>query len=279
MEKSSKTTQERVKNLRKRRRIIGYGSYQSPLKTVKIFPCLKSDFGHDIITTVQNLPHVITILGLGLMLGLEHSLDADHVIAVSTLASRHKSLKTSSKEGTLWGMGHTLMLLLVGILVLGFKLTIPRQLALGMEFCVGAMLVLLGLSVFKKVFSRKIHMHEHAHGGLVHEHPHLHQKDSHDHAHRPLFVGMIHGLAGSSALMLLVLSTISSFGLGIIYIIVFGVGSIISMLVISILLGLPFVLTGSFYQLNRWTRIAAGLASVGLGISTMVKMGLQMRFL
>jgi high-affinity nickel permease len=217
----------------------------------------------------------VTILGFGLLLGVEHALDADHVVAVSTITSENKSLKASSKVGALWGMGHTLTLLLVGILVLSFKLSIPQKLALGMEFLVGVVLAVLGGSVLYKVLKQKLHLHAHRHDNLLHEHPHPQTEEDHQHHHRSLIVGMIHGLAGSSALMLLVLSTIPSFGLGILYILVFGVGSIAGMFVISTLIGLPFVLTNRFILVNRWIRMIAGIVSILLGISIMVQTGAQ----
>jgi high-affinity nickel permease len=215
----------------------------------------------------------ITVLGFGLLLGIEHALDADHVVAVSTITSENKSLKVSARVGSLWGIGHTLTLLLVGILVLGFKLTIPPRLALSLEFFVGIVLVFLGGAVLRNVFSQKVHIHEHQHDHLTHEHPHSSKEVAHEHRHRPLFIGMIHGLAGSSALMLLVLSTIPSFGLGILYIIVFGIGSIAGMLIISTLIGLPFVLTTQFYRLNRWLRILAGCVSIILGVVILFRIG------
>jgi sulfite exporter TauE/SafE len=221
----------------------------------------------------EPLAQAITVLGLGLMLGVEHALDADHVVAVSTITSENRSLKVSARVGSLWGIGHTLTLLFVGILVLGFKLTIPSRLALGLEFFVGIVLIFLGAAVLRNVFFKKVHIHEHHHEDRTHEHFHSSKESAHEHRHRPLYIGMIHGLAGSSALMLLVLSTIPSFGLGILYILVFGVGSIAGMLIISTLIGLPFVLTTQFYLLNRWLRILAGCVSIILGVVILFKIG------
>jgi len=214
--------------------------------------------------------------GLGLILGIKHALDADHVIAVSTIVSEHRSLKWASLIGAFWGLGHTATLFVVGLLVIGLRLTIPARLALALEFAVALMLVVLGMSILWRSFgAERLHLHTHAHSPETHTHFHIHgiREEDHSHPHpfksmqKPFVVGMVHGLAGSAALMLLVLTTIPSPLAGLAYILIFGVGSVGGMLILSSLIGLPFILTARrFALLNRWIRISAGIASVVFGL-------------
>lgn len=222
-------------------------------------------------------PSIYAAFGLGLLLGIQHALDPDHLIAVSTIVSEHKNLKWASLIGAFWGLGHTATLFAVGLLVIGLRLTIPEQLALGLEFLVAMMLVFLGLRILWQSFGvEKIHLHTHSHNPETHTHFHVHAnpKEDHGHAHpframrRPFFVGMVHGLAGSAALMLLVLGTIPSALVGLAYIVIFGLGSVGGMLILSSMISLPFVLTAQrFTILNRWIRVVAGLASVIFGLT------------
>jgi ABC-type nickel/cobalt efflux system permease component RcnA len=221
-------------------------------------------------------PTLYAAFGLGLILGVRHALDADHLIAVSTIVSEHKNLKWATLIGAFWGLGHTTTLFAVGVLVIGLRLTIPTRVALGLEFLVAVMLVILGANILWRSFQReKAHLHAHNHSPETHVHFHVHGSAPEDHAHphvfktmrKPFFVGMVHGLAGSAALMLLVLTTIPSPMDGLFYIVIFGFGSVGGMLVLSSLIGLPFILTAQrFTALNRWIRLAAGLASVIFGI-------------
>jgi len=221
-------------------------------------------------------PTLYAAFGLGLILGVKHALDADHLIAVSTIVSEHKNLKWASLIGAFWGLGHTTTLFAVGVLVIGLRLTIPTRVALGLEFLVALMLVVLGANILWRSFQReKAHLHAHNHSPETHVHFHVHDSAQEDHSHphvfksmrKPFFVGMVHGLAGSAALMLLVLTTIPSPTAGLLYIVIFGFGSVGGMLVLSSLIGLPFVLTAQrFTALNRWIRLVAGLASVLFGI-------------
>lgn len=226
---------------------------------------------------------LLTTLALGLALGIKHALDADHVVAVSTIVSQYRNPLKATLVGIFWGIGHTTTLLLVGIAVIGFKLVIPDQLALSMEFLVGVVLFALGVQILWQYLPKKKHTHIHDHGAEMHAHEHVHLRKEGEanvqhHAprqHRSLLLGMIHGLAGSAALMLLVLSSIQSPVEGVIYILVFGVGSILGMMVISTLIGLPFALSsGRFASLNQMVRFTAGALSVALGIFIMVSIGL-----
>mgnify|MGYP003393973441 FL=1 len=213
---------------------------------------------------------------LGLILGIKHALDADHLIAVSTTVSEHQSLKWASLIGAFWGLGHTTTLFVVGLFVIGLRLTIPPRLALGLEFLVAVMLVILGGSILWRSFRvEKLHLHAHAHNPQTHAHFHLHGSREEDHSHphpftsmrKPFLVGMVHGLAGSAALMLLVLTTIPSALAGLAYILIFGFGSVGGMLLLSSMIGLPFILTARRFSLvNGWIRLLAGAASVVFGL-------------
>jgi high-affinity nickel permease len=228
----------------------------------------------------MELTPVVT-LALGFVLGMEHALDADHVVAVSTMVSRHRSLVRSSLVGIFWGLGHTASLFLVGVVVILLKVRIPERLALSMEFVVGIVLVALGASILWGFLRRRVHAHIHRHEGEMHVHFHSHAGGAHhDHEHpsagygRSVVVGMIHGLAGSAALMLLILATIRDPLVALLYILVFGAGSILGMLGISALLGVPFVLTADrFAGIHRGLRMAAGTASILYGAWIMVSTG------
>jgi len=219
---------------------------------------------------------LLAIFGLGLLYGIQHATDADHLVAVSTIVSEHKSFKWASFIGAFWGLGHTTTLFLVGLVVIGLRVAIPPRLALGLEFLVALMLVLLGSRILWRSFGvEKIHLHTHAHNPETHTHFHVHDSHGQDHRHahpfrsmrKPFVVGMIHGLAGSAALMLLVLTSIPSVVAGMAYIAVFGIGSVGGMLLLSGLIGLPFILTAQrFSRVNRWIQVAAGVASLLFGL-------------
>jgi high-affinity nickel permease len=222
-------------------------------------------------------PTLIATLGLGFILGLKHALDADHIIAISTIVGEHKSISKSSLVGTFWGLGHTVSLSVVGLLVILLRLAIPPKVALAMEFGVAVMLIMLGANVIRKFFrERRVHIHAHEHDGFTHTHIHLHESKTegiHKHNHlikfgsKPFLVGLVHGLAGSAALMLLVLATIPSPLIGIYYILIFGLGSIGGMLVMSSLISIPFVLTANkFMLINEGIKILAGVSSLAFGI-------------
>jgi sulfite exporter TauE/SafE len=234
------------------------------------------------ILGVTLTPNLIIVFGF--VTGLTHATEADHVTAVATMVSRHRKLTRASLLGALWGIGHTSTLFMVGLAVLLLAVSIPAKLALSMEFGVGIMLVVLGLSVVKSArdnrflnaflaFSTK-HMHPHAHGNTIHTHPHSHD-EHHEHSHRSILVGMVHGMAGSGALMLLVLSTVDSVGSGLAYITLFGVGSIVGMLAISTVIGLPFVFTArKFARVNQYIRIVAAFVSMGIGMNLMYEIAM-----
>jgi len=220
---------------------------------------------------------LIGLLGLGLVLGLRHALDPDHIAAVSTIVSESRSVRRSSLIGTFWGLGHTMSLLIAGVLVIALKVQISDRVALWMEFAVALMLILLGLkAMLKPLRGWRIHVHQHTHGGGSHSHLHLHrpsEEHAHQHRHllrsgaRPFLVGMVHGMAGSAALMILVLATIPSALAGLIYIAVFGLGSVGGMLIMSSLISLPFIFTRQrFKVLSEGLQVAVGLFSLSFGL-------------
>ena len=213
-----------------------------------------------------------SVLLIGFVLGLRHATEADHLAAVSTIVSEKKSLFTASIVGGLWGVGHTISLFAVGLIVIFLKLQISPAIESKLEACVGLMLVILGVNALRKLYqSEKIHAHTHEHDGHAHIHIHTHKDESAEASHhrfspRSVVVGMVHGLAGSAALMLLVVPTIQSPPVALLYILVFGVGSIGGMMVMSLLIGLPFHFTANRFDfLNKGIRLCAGVFSLLLG--------------
>lgn len=211
---------------------------------------------------------------LGFLLGIRHSLDADHIVAVTSIIARGQGLLRSSIVGLSWGAGHTITILAVGFGVLVLKLNIPDVLALSLEFVVGVVLVVLGVPLLRRL-AGGAHIHTHAHGERRHWHAHSHDTAAgHEHRHvrGPLAVGMVHGLAGSGALVLLVLSSMASVPQGLLFLLLFGAGSILGMLVISGLLGLPFRYAAG-RGWDRWLHGAVGLGSIAFGVFIMWRVG------
>jgi uncharacterized membrane protein YidH (DUF202 family) len=216
-------------------------------------------------------------LGLGLLLGIRHATDADHVAAVSTLVSQHRSLARSCILGAWWGAGHTMALLAAGVAVVAFKLTISPEVERGMETVVALVLILLGGQVLLRTLGTwTLHRHEHVHDGLAHSHVHLHIGSTGPPGHfhllrlggRPFLLGLLHGMAGSAALMLLALTTIPSPLGGLLYILVFGIGSTGGMLLLGGLIGIPFVLTARRSRgIHLGIQACAGAASLLLGLA------------
>lgn len=208
---------------------------------------------------------LIGLFGLGFLLGLKHAFDADHVAAVSIIYS--KEAKKASLTGMLWGIGHTISLLIIGFIILFFKIGVPKKLAISFEFIVGIMLVVLGINVLMTLKKNESHFHKHKHGKEDHIHFHSHLiTRNHKHYHQPLMIGLVHGLAGSAALTLLILATISSIFVGLVYILIFGIGSIIGMVLVSNILSLPFRLAeNKFGRIDKILRLGASLMSVAMG--------------
>lgn len=216
-----------------------------------------------------------SILGFGFLLGLWHAKDPDHLAAVSTIVAEKRSLFSSTVIGGFWGLGHTLALLAVGALVIFLKLQISERVEAWLEALVGFMLVALGTRALLKLGQKsKVHVHSHEHDGLHHTHIHTHENESKEATHhfrdfspRSIAIGMVHGLAGSAGVMLLILPTISTPGIALLYIVLFGAGSIAGMMLMSLLIGLPFHITqGRFEALNKTVLALAGGFSLSLGV-------------
>ena len=187
----------------------------------------------------------MTAILLGALLGLRHATDADHVVAVTAIVARERSLLRAAKIGALWGVGHTLTLLLVGGAIVAFRLVIPPRIGLGLEFGVALMLIGLG---YANLRSRG----EPAPQGA---------------ALRPVLVGTVHGLAGSAAVALLVLATIRETGPAIAYLLVFGLGTILGMVAVTVILAAPALYAGTrITRLHGGIRLAAGALSIAFGL-------------
>ena len=237
---------------------------------------------------------LLSIVAIGFFLGMRHATDADHVIAVSTIVSRQQSPWRAALIGGVWGIGHTLTIFAVGMAIILFNLVIPARLGLTMELSVGVMLIALGVwNVASFLHARsqadaQIHSHAHAHGDYVHTHPHGHSPEAHTHTPeqtplawldrrlanlaayqliRPLLVGVVHGLAGSAAVALLVLASIPNAKWAIAYLLVFGVGTIAGMTLITLSMMSAFAYVGAR---SKWftqrLAIASGLLSLAFGL-------------
>ena len=250
----------------------------------------------------------LAIIALGFFLGMRHATDPDHVIAVSTIVSRERSVRHAALIGVLWGLGHTMTIALVGAAIILFSVVIPPRIGLTMELSVGLMLVVLGvmnLSGFTRWITETltpavgqgtlVHSHSHAHGDFVHSHPHGHSPETHGHPEgatpqgwldrtfgrlglyqslRPLIVGIVHGLAGSAAVALLVLTTIRNPVWAIAYLLVFGVGTIAGMMLITAVIAMPLALGGNRFRLmNRYFATASGVVSLAFGMFLVYQIG------
>ncbi len=221
---------------------------------------------------------MFSIMMLGLLIGMRHAFEADHMAAVASLASRHTTVREAVWQGSVWGLGHTLTLFLFGSLVLVMGWVIAESLACYLELAVGAMLLLLGLDVLRQIIRQRVHYHIHSHApGGQHFHAHCHAGEqtthassSHQHSHpqrfpvRALLVGMMHGMAGSAALILLTLETVGSAWTGLLYIILFGFGSVLGMAILSAVIAIPLR-----YSSRGLTVMHNGLQLL-IGVSTVV---------
>ena len=223
------------------------------------------------------------ILGLGFLLGMQHALEADHIAAVSSIAARRTEVGDIVKHGLTWGLGHTVTLLVfAGIAILLGHAT-PEKFARPIETGVGVMLVGLGAHVLWRLWRDRVHFHAHAHGdGTVHLHAHSHAgetishgRSSHAHAHgfrwRTLLVGLMHGMAGSAALLLLTASQASSAAAGLGYVALFGIGSMIGMGALSVVIAVPLVLSARWLSLaNSGLQGAVGAITMMIGAGTII---------
>jgi ABC-type nickel/cobalt efflux system permease component RcnA len=240
-----------------------------------------------------------TIVALGFFLGMRHATDPDHVIAVTTIVARQRKPGSAAWIGALWGLGHTVTILIVGGGIILFRWVIPPRIGLSMEFSVGLMLILLGLTNLTGIWrlvsarsaaggARALHSHPHRHGDFIHDHPHGHGSERHPHDPertpvgwldqrfgalgtyrwvRPLLVGIVHGLAGSAAVALLVLATIADPTWAAFYLLVFGLGTIAGMILITVAIAVPLSWgSARSARMGEMLRISSGVVSLAFGL-------------
>ena len=228
------------------------------------------------------------IVLLGLFLGMRHSTDPDHVVAVSTIVSRERSVRHAALIGVLWGVGHTLTISLVGSAIILFGMVIPPRIGLSMEFSVAVMLILLGVLNLTGVIrwltekltpaDRLLEKTEVSSNQSVATGSSLHRMATRVGWYqllRPLFVGLVHGLAGSAAVALLVLSTIHSPLWAIAYLVVFGVGTIAGMMLMTSVIAFPIVYSGNrFTRAGNYLGVASGIVSTAFGMFLVYQIGM-----
>nr|WP_239558094.1 sulfite exporter TauE/SafE family protein [Neobacillus cucumis] len=215
---------------------------------------------------------LLSILGLGFLLGLKHAMEPDHVIAVSTIASQSKKLWKSSLTGIFWGVGHTATLCFVGLAVILLKGEIPEIWAMSLEYVVGIMLVYLGCSAIIRYKNSRIHRA--SHHGSQEPQTQVHRYKGTLYV-KSLFMGFVHGLAGSAAMVILTISTVQTVWGGVLYILVFGLGTIISMLVFTTILGIPFVMVSKRAMFHKAFAQITGVISTVFGFYYMYHLGVS----
>jgi hypothetical protein len=228
---------------------------------------------------------MFAILGVGFLLGMQHALEADHVAAVSSIAARRTDVGDIVRHGLTWGLGHTLTLFVFAGAAIMLGHAIPEHLARPLETAVGVMLVGLGAHVLWRIWQDRVHFHTHGHGdGTVHIHVHSHVQSPdtgsvpharavHEHGHgfrwRTLLVGLMHGMAGSAALLVLTVSQASSPAVGLAYVALFGIGSMIGMGALSIVIAVPLVISARWLtSANRILQGAVGVVTIAIGVMT-----------
>lgn len=222
------------------------------------------------------------VLLLGLGIGMQHALEADHIAAVSSIAAKETSVRRIVTHGVVWGLGHTATLVVVAGCALAFGLAITDELAGWLELLVGVMLIVLGGHLVVTLVRDRVHAHRHYHrNGTMHWHAHSHRDEDrphdlccHVHHHRrglpvrSLLVGMMHGIAGSAALLILTAASFGSAVLGVSYIILFGLGSIFGMAVLSTIIAVPLAWSSrALSRVNGCLRSAIGVGTVILGVT------------
>jgi len=231
-----------------------------------------------------NNPFLIIIAGL--MIGLLHAFEPDHLSAVSTQLlnnnntseSKKRSLRNltviSSLRGALWGMGHTSSIILMGLLIAGLSLNIPENFFISAEVVVGFMLIVLGiLTVANKSLLKQKHTHPHKHSDkIVHTHPHTHNED-HKHSHKSYLIGCVHGIAGSGSLVALIAATMNGFDMMMYFLILFGIGSIIGMTAASGVMGLPFIFFSKISSVTKYLRYVIASITFIIGFNIIFSIG------
>ena len=241
-------------------------------------------------------PGLLSAIFLGFLLGLQHATDPDHLVAVATILTRERRFVDGAMIGVLWGAGHMTTLTIVGIAIIGLKLTIPPVVGDRVELVVAAMLIVLGLLRRRDaargveavpvghvvadhdhgVRARVVHSHAHAHGvEHPHEHPHVHPSSTLAAlgwragwpAWRALMVGAVHGLAGSAAVSLLVLATLRSTAGAFLYLLIFGLGTIIGMTALTAIMAYPVSLALRYRRARQALALGAGVGSIVFGLA------------
>jgi ABC-type nickel/cobalt efflux system permease component RcnA len=220
----------------------------------------------------EKLGPFLFIAGLGLLLGMRHSTDPDHVVAVSTIVSKQRSIRQAGLIGTIWGLGHTLTIFAVGSLIILFGVVIPPRLGLSMEFSVALMLILLGVLNLTGVLQRVTSFLTRKRQPLQVERT-LDQFGVYQ-CVRPLVIGIVHGLAGSAAVALLVLSTIHNPVWATLYLLIFGAGTMVGMMCMTAAMAVPLAYAGNrFGSLSRVFSVTSGVVSVCFGFFLVYQLG------
>jgi len=224
-------------------------------------------------------------MGLGLVVGIQHAFEPDHISAVSTQISKSKLTKKSTKQlitqsitkssilGVIWGAGHTTTLVLIGFLVYALAITIQDQIFSGFEFAVGIMLVFLGIST---ILNKKIqfkHTSTSTQRWTIHLDEHNHDDSNHKHSHKSYLIGLVHGLAGSGSLVVLTAITFDNVGIMLGFIVIFGVGSMIGMALVGSLMGIPLAFGTRFTSIQKTFRYVTGMFSLVIGFNIMYQIG------
>jgi len=224
---------------------------------------------------------LLSIMALGFFLGMRHATDPDHVIAVTTIVSRQRNVRHAALIGLLWGLGHTITIFVVGSAIILFGFVIPPRIGLTMELSVGLMLILLGILNLSGLtrwitetltaMSPRHHTHSHEHVGWMDR---TLGRMGFYQVVRPLAVGVVHGLAGSAAIALLVLTTIRVSVWAVLYLLVFGIGTVAGMMLITAAMAVPFKFSENrFARLHRGLGLASGLLSLVFGLFIVYQMG------
>jgi sulfite exporter TauE/SafE len=218
---------------------------------------------------------LFAILALGFFLGMRHATDSDHVIAVTTIVSRARSARAALWVGALWGLGHSATILTVGGAIVLFGWVIPPRLGLSMEMSVAVMLIVLGAMNLSGALSRIDQVaHPHRHPAALDDSPapHVHVRGP----LRPLLVGVVHGLAGSAAVALLVLTTIKSAGMALLYLAIFGAGTLVGMLLLTVAMSLPIsALSRRFSNVEQLMARVTGVVSIAFGLFLAYRIGIS----
>jgi high-affinity nickel-transport protein len=233
--------------------------------------------------TKEKLGPFLFVGGLGLLLGMRHSTDPDHVVAVSTIVSKQRSIRQAGLIGTLWGLGHTLTIFAVGSMIILFGVVIPPRLGLSMEFSVALMLILLGVlnltGMMQRLTSYLTQARKHDGETAISSRAEtlLDQSVGRFGVYqcvRPLVIGIVHGLAGSAAVALLVLSTIHSPLWATMYLLIFGAGTMVGMMCMTAVMAVPLAYAGSrFTSVSRFFSVASGVVSVCFGFFLVYQLG------